>query len=162
MSKVWKWVAHSSGYPTFLNPFLTSESDNSFPGRSIQPGKLSWRVRPRYTPPSDATDSNGNLAPPWWLAPPNTPETPDAVVSAPSAPVLELEKSIVEVEAGGSGEAPASADARWCIIQALDGNPRRSWWQCLGCGRINQRDMLIHRRCPSCQVCSMLFPFRPV
>ena len=61
------------------------------------------------------------------------------------------------MEAGGSGEATTSVDARWSIIQALDGNPRRSWWHCLGCGRINQRDMLIHRRCQSCQVCPTPF-----
>ncbi|KAF9785403.1 hypothetical protein BJ322DRAFT_827862 [Thelephora terrestris] len=44
-----------------------------------------------------------------------------------------------------------SVDARWCIVQALDGSRKRPWWHCLGCGKINQRVMLVHRRCSSCQ-----------
>lgn len=143
--------------------FLTTclhqcESENRSPASTIEPGKLSWKVRLRYAPPSGAADSNGNLAPPWWLPPPATPLTSDVTVPAPPVPVSDLEGGVVEEETSGS-EGPTSIDTRWCVIQALDGNPRRSWWHCSGCGRINQRNMLIHRRCPSCQVCMMYFLF---
>lgn len=158
MSKVLRWAAHSLRGLMFLKPYLDQcESENHSPAPIIQPGKLSWKVRLRYAPPSGATDSNGNLAPPWWLPPLTTPVTSDVVEPAPSVPVSGLEGGVVEEETSGSGGIPAPIDTRWCVIQALDGNPRRSWWHCSGCGRINQRDMLIHRRCPSCQVCTIYF-----
>lgn len=129
------------------------ESETRPSAPTIGPGTLSWKVKLRYASPSDATDTNGNLVPPWWLLPP----TSDVAGPPPSVPVPGPGKGGVEREADGSGEAPpASADARWCVTQALDGNPGRTWWHCLGCGRINQRDMLVHRRCPSCQVRAIL------
>lgn len=118
-----------------------------------------WKVNLRYASPSEATDANGNLAPPWWVPQPSALETSEMVELPPSIPVSEPEKSRVEGEVDTSGEAPPSVDVRWCIVQALDGNRRRSWWHCIGCGKINQRAMLVHRRCSFCQV-GMFFPFR--
>lgn len=90
------------------------------------------------------------MAPPWWLAAPTTLATPDVVGPSPLPAVPKSED--IKGEANGLGERATPADTRWCLIQALDGNPGRIWWYCAGCGRINQRDMLIHRRCRSCQV----------
>jgi hypothetical protein len=120
------------------------ENGNRPLSSSIQPGTVSWKVRLRYASPSKAKETNGNFTPPWWLS------APDVAEASPSAVVLEPEEGGVDGEATGSGKE--QKPKRWCVVEALDGNEGRTWWHCVGCGRINRRDMLVHRRCPSCQV----------
>lgn len=66
---------------------------------------------------------------PWWL--PVIPQVP------PVADALPNDSSSLSI-----------------LVESLEGVPERPWWHCTGCGKLNVKQMFIHRRCSHCPVCT--------